>query len=101
MGEIIANELNSPRHLLQWGTRPYREDEAMWIVADNPHSLIFTVGSRSPLQQVSRTVQLIGDDFAHLSDAHSLPRADVVCLIRSQCLASSSRQKGFHDIVYV
>ena len=35
MGEIIANELNSPRHLLQWGTRPYREDEAMWIVGNN------------------------------------------------------------------
>ncbi len=35
IGEAVADAMNKPRKLLQWGKRPYREDEPMWIVGDN------------------------------------------------------------------
>ena len=33
--EAVADAMNAPRNLLQFGKRPYRADEAMWIVGDN------------------------------------------------------------------
>ena len=35
VGEIAADALGKPRALLEWGTRPYRADESMWVVGDN------------------------------------------------------------------
>jgi nucleoside-diphosphate-sugar epimerase len=35
LGEAIADTLQKPRDLLQWGKRPYRTDEPMWLVGDN------------------------------------------------------------------
>src|SRR5581483_10458525 len=34
-GELAADALGKPRALLQWGKRPYRNDEPMWVVGDN------------------------------------------------------------------
>jgi nucleoside-diphosphate-sugar epimerase len=35
IGELAADLMEKPRTLLQWGRRPYRQDEPMWIVGDN------------------------------------------------------------------
>jgi nucleoside-diphosphate-sugar epimerase len=35
VGEIAADVLGKSRDLLQWGKRPYRSDEPMWVVGDN------------------------------------------------------------------
>jgi nucleoside-diphosphate-sugar epimerase len=35
IGELAADVMEKPRTLLQWGRRPYRQDEPMWIVGDN------------------------------------------------------------------
>lgn len=35
VAEAVADAMNAPRNLLQFGERPYRADEAMWIVGDN------------------------------------------------------------------
>jgi len=35
IGTLVADVMQKPRSLLQWGKRPYRRDEAMWIVGDN------------------------------------------------------------------
>jgi UDP-glucose 4-epimerase len=35
LGELVADTLEKPRDLLQWGRRPYRTDEPMWLVGDN------------------------------------------------------------------
>ena len=35
IAEAVADAMNAPRNLLQFGERPYRPDEAMWIVGDN------------------------------------------------------------------
>jgi nucleoside-diphosphate-sugar epimerase len=35
VGEIAAEQMGKPRSLLQWGKRPYRRDEPMWLVGDN------------------------------------------------------------------
>ena len=35
LGEAIADALDRPRHLLEWGRRPYRPDEPMALVGDN------------------------------------------------------------------
>ena len=35
LGEMVADILQRPRELLQWGKRKYRSDEPMWLVGDN------------------------------------------------------------------
>lgn len=35
LGESAADALGKPRELLEWGKRPYRNDESMWVVGDN------------------------------------------------------------------
>jgi nucleoside-diphosphate-sugar epimerase len=35
IGELVADMMAKPRALLQWGRRPYRRDEPMWIVGDS------------------------------------------------------------------
>jgi nucleoside-diphosphate-sugar epimerase len=35
IGEMVAAIMEKPRELLQWGERPYRPDEPMWLVGDN------------------------------------------------------------------
>ena len=35
VGEVVADTLQKPRDLLQWGRRQYRTDEPMWLVGDN------------------------------------------------------------------
>ena len=35
VGETVAESLQKPQALLQWGKRPYRDDEPLWMVGDN------------------------------------------------------------------
>lgn len=35
IGQAVAEGLGKPQQLLQWGKRPYRADEPMWLVGDN------------------------------------------------------------------
>ncbi len=35
VGETVAKAMDKPPQLLQWGKRPYRPDEPMWMVGDN------------------------------------------------------------------
>ncbi len=38
-GELAADALGKSRALLEWGKRPYRNDEPMWVVGDNAEFL--------------------------------------------------------------
>jgi UDP-glucose 4-epimerase len=35
LGDITAEVVGKPRSLLEWGKRPYRNDESMWVVGSN------------------------------------------------------------------
>jgi len=45
VGQMLAEATGAPQHLLQWGARPYRENEAMHINGDNTR-LCTTTGWR-------------------------------------------------------
>jgi len=39
VGELAADAVGKSRALLEWGKRPYRNDEPMWVVGDNAEFL--------------------------------------------------------------
>jgi hypothetical protein len=58
LGETVADALQKPRNLLQWGKRPYRTDEPMWVVGDNRRFVSVTSWrpAFTPEEEIRRTI---------------------------------------------
>ena len=74
IGEAVAEAMEKPRDLLRWGTRPYRQDEPMWLVGDNHR---FTEATRwhprvSLSEGIRRMIAATGDFSAGLGRSNGI-----------------------------
>lgn len=64
VGEAVARGMDKPVELLQWGKRPYRADEPMWMVGDN-RRFVETTGWRPKVSLSEGIARMINTAVKH------------------------------------